>query len=127
MPSSPLPPGRFPPFRCPCRAIAPQPSWRRPRGIDNKARRRFRGACKLVTIGYGNNKKTRHQLANGLKTLRVSNVADLDVLLMHNRRFCAEICANVSVRKRMEIVARASELRITVLNGTAKLETEEAE
>ena len=81
----------------------------------------------MVNIGYRNNKKTRHQLPNGLKAFRVSNVSDLELLLMHNRTHCAEICHNVSVRQRKEIVARAEALRITVTNANARIETEEEE
>jgi ribosomal protein L32E len=109
------------------RVVVLQESWRRPRGIDNRCRRRFKGNVPLVNIGYGSNKKTRNVLPNGLKTLRVSNVADLEVLLMHNRTFAAEINHNVSSRQRKEIVARASALRITVTNALARLDTEEAE
>eukprot|EP00501_MAST-03F_sp_TOSAG23-6_P001178 GSMAST32.ASY1.ANO1.1222.1 assembled CDS len=102
-------------------------SWRRPRGIDCRVRRRFRGAIKMANIGYGNNKKTRHVLPCGLKKFRVSNTAELEMLIMQNRKFAAEICHNVSARKRKMIVDRAAELRITVLNANGRLRAEEAE
>lgn len=38
----------------------------------------------------------------------VHNVADLDLLLMHNRKYCAEVAHNVSTQKRKEIVQRAA-------------------
>ena len=37
----------------------------------------------MVKIGYGNDKHTRQVLPNGLKLLRVFNVKELEILLMH--------------------------------------------
>eukprot|EP00938_MAST-03A_sp_MAST-3A-sp1_P001654 g1654.t1 len=102
-------------------------SWRRPRGIDCRIRRRFRGSIPMVNAGYGSNKKTRHVLPNGLYKFQVHNVAELELLLMHNRKYCAEIAKNVSGKKRKEIVARAEQLRIKVTNANAKLKAEESE
>lgn len=100
-------------------------TWRRPKGIDGRVRRKFRGNIPLVSIGYGTNKKHRHVLPNGFKKFRVSNVGDLELLLMHNRKYCAEIAHNVSIRKRQEIVERAAQLDIKLTNGAAKMRTEE--
>lgn len=49
---------------------------------------------------YGTNAKTRHLLPNGFYKFLVHNVADLEMLLMHNRRYCAEIAGAVSARTR---------------------------
>jgi hypothetical protein len=43
-----------------------QESWRRPKGIDSRVRRKFKGCGVIMpNIGYGTNKKTRHTLPNG--------------------------------------------------------------
>merc|ERR1712113_159477 len=103
------------------------PTWRRPKGIDSRVRRRFKGTLAMVNIGYGNNKKTRHVLPNGFKKFPVSNLKDLEMLLMQNRIYAAEIAHNVSTRKRKEIVERAAQMNVKVLNGSAKLMTEDDE
>mmetsp|Transcript_160 Transcript_160/g.1220 ORF Transcript_160/g.1220 Transcript_160/m.1220 type:complete len:83 (+) Transcript_160:200-448(+) len=50
------------------RKIAVKESWRRPKGIDSRCRRKFRGVTVMPNIGYGTNKKHRHILPNGKKT-----------------------------------------------------------
>ena len=87
-------------------------------------RRRFRGNKPMPKIGYGNDKKTRFHLPNGLKKFLVYNASDLEVLLMNNRTFCAEIAHNVSSRTRAEIVKRAQQIRVTLTNSRGKVRTE---
>merc|ERR1711988_1666602 len=102
-------------------------SWRRPRGIDSRQRRKFKGLTSLVQIGFGSDKATRHRMPSGFYKFTIHNIKELDVLLMQNRKYAAEIAANVSKRKRKEIVERAEQLNIKLLNGGAKLAAEENE
>jgi len=102
-------------------------SWRRPRGIDSRQRRKFKGLTSLVHIGFGSDKETRHRVPGGWYKFTIHNVKELEVLLMQNRKYAAEIAHNVSSRKRKEIVERAQQLNIKLLNGAAKLKTEENE
>lgn len=50
--------------------------------------------------------QTRHYMPNGLKKMVVNNVQDVDLLLMHNKSFAAEIAHNVSSRNRITILER---------------------
>ena len=79
----------------------------------------------MPKIGYGSDSKTKYYLPNGLKKFVVKSVKDLDILLMNNRTFCAEIAHNVSSRKKAEIVKRAQQIRVRVTNAKAKVRTEE--
>ncbi|KAI2777694.1 ribosomal protein L32e [Daldinia loculata] len=99
-------------------------SWRKPKGIDNRVRRRFRGNTAMPSIGFGSNKKTRHLTPSGHKAFLVNNIKDVELLLMHNRTFAAEIAHNVSSRKRVDIIARAKQLGVKVTNAKAKVTTE---
>ena len=96
-------------------------SWRRPRGIDSRVRRQFRGAVRLVKIGYKNNKKTRHQTKEGFKKLLIRNLEDVELLLMNNRSFCGEIAHTVGARKRIAICNRARELNVKITNHGARV------
>ncbi|KAL4069587.1 ribosomal protein L32e [Scleroderma yunnanense] len=100
-------------------------AWRKPKGIDNRVRRRFKGQLPMPKIGYGSNKKTRHLMPNGLKKFLVRNVKELDILLMHNKTYAAEIAHNVSSRNRTLILERAKALSIKVTNAAARLRSEE--
>merc|ERR1711981_555367 len=77
------------------RFIRVDESWRRPKGIDSRVRRKFKGKTLMPNIGYGSNKKTRHMLPSGFKKFLVNNVADLELLMMYNRSYAAEVAHSV--------------------------------
>ena len=99
-----------------------KPSWRRPKGIDSCVRRKFRGTIPMPNIGYGSARRTRHQLPNGFFPFIVHKAADVDCLLMQNRRYCAVVAHGVSARKRVDILQRAAELDVCVANADARTE-----
>lgn len=98
-----------------------KPSWRKPRGIDNRVRRKLRGSIKMPTVGYKGDKLVRHILPNGFKKVIVRNVKDLEALTSVNRIYCGEVAKTVGAKKRVDIVNRAAELGIVLTNGKAKL------
>jgi large subunit ribosomal protein L32e len=100
-------------------------SWRKPKGIDGRVRRRFKGAVPMPSIGYGSDKKTRNVHPNGFKSVVVANVSELEMLMMHNRTYAATVAHSVSSRVRRDIVERAEQLSIRVTNAAAKLRAEE--
>merc|ERR1712217_408631 len=102
-----------------------KPNWRRPKGIDCAVRRKFKGRTLMPNIGFGTNKKVRHLLPNGFIKFSINNEKDLELLLMHNRVFAAEIAHSVSLRKRKEIIERATQLNINVINNISYLRIQE--
>ncbi|KAF2076798.1 hypothetical protein CYY_001924 [Polysphondylium violaceum] len=104
-----------------------KPSWRKPRGIDNRVRRRFSGARQMPSIGYGSANATKDVAPDGFKRFVIRNIAELEVLLMQNRRYAAEIFHGVSAKSRKAIVERAAELNIKVTQPNARLRSEERE
>merc|ERR1712196_452479 len=91
-------------------------SWRRPKGIDSRVRRKFKGKVLMPNIGYGSNKKTRHVLPDGFKKF-----------LMYNRTYAAEVAHSVSRKTREAILERAKVLDINVTNAAARMRTEDNE
>uniref|UniRef100_A0A2K6SAF8 60S ribosomal protein L32 n=1 Tax=Saimiri boliviensis boliviensis TaxID=39432 RepID=A0A2K6SAF8_SAIBB len=102
-------------------------NWRKPRGIDNRVRRRFKGQILMPNIGYGSNKKTKHMLPSGFRKFLVHNVKELEVLLICNKSYCAETAHNVSSKNRKAIVEKAAQLAIRVTNPNARLLSKENE
>ena len=49
-------------------------NWRKPKGIDNRVRRKFKGMYLMPNIGYGSAKETRHMLPTGFRKVLVHNV-----------------------------------------------------
>lgn len=98
-----------------------KPSWRKPKGIDNRVRRRFKGQLPMPKIGYGSDNRTKHMLPCGMRKVVVSSVKDLEMLLTQTKAVCAEIAHNVSSKHRVDIVKRAQELSLRLTNAHGRV------
>merc|ERR1712230_81912 len=96
------------------RFIRVDESWRRPKGIDSRVRRKFKGKTLMPNIGYGSNKKTRHVMPDGFRKFLVHNEKELELLLMYNRTYAAEVAHGVSRKTREAILERAKVLDVKV-------------
>ncbi|XP_045152015.1 60S ribosomal protein L32-like [Echinops telfairi] len=101
-------------------------NWHKPRSTDNRVRRRFKGQILMPNIGYGSNKKIKHMLPSGFCKFLVHNIKELEVLLMCNKSYCAEI-AHIYSKNCKAIVERAAQLAIRVTNPNARLRSEQNE
>ena len=54
----------------------------------------------MPKIGRGAARRTKHLLPSGFKKFLVKNEKDIELLLMNNRTFAAEIANSVSAKKR---------------------------
>ncbi|HLC58888.1 MAG TPA: 50S ribosomal protein L32e [Candidatus Nanoarchaeia archaeon] len=86
--------------------------WRKPKGIQSKRRRAFRGHAKMPSIGYGSPAEIRGLTRTGYVPITVSNVNDLQNV----KEGCAAlISAVVGLKKRVTIINKAKEMKIKVL------------
>lgn len=101
------------------------PSWRRPKGIDNKMRKRRKGWPKMSDVGYRAPRMVRGLHPSGLEDVLIHNASELESLNpdIHTVR----IGRTVGTRKRVMIIDRASELNLTILNPILPEKEEELE
>ena len=89
-------------------------SWRRPRGLHSSMRKQLKGRPAIVKIGYRSPAAVRGLHPSGLEDVLVHNVKELEKLDPKTQG--ARIASTVGKRKRIEIVKRAQELGIRILN-----------
>lgn len=94
-------------------------SWRHPRGRHSKVRRREKGKVRMPFIGWGADASERGRHPSGFFEVMVSTPSDLDGI--DAKTHAARISATVGRRKRAEILRRATEMKVTVLNPGMKV------
>jgi large subunit ribosomal protein L32e len=105
-----------PEFRRPLRGIIKRikESWRRPRGLQSKIRKKEKSKPKMPDIGYRQPKDIRYLHPSGFKEFLVRNIKELENI--DPSKEAIRIAATVGKKKREEIIKKAKELKIKILN-----------
>ena len=88
--------------------------WRRPKGLQSKMRLKLRGYRKSISTGYGSPKDIRNFDKSGLKIMLISSIDSLNDI--NPKEEGVMIASNVGFKKRKEIMQKAKEKGIILLN-----------
>jgi large subunit ribosomal protein L32e len=88
--------------------------WNKPRGYQSKIRLHKRGYRKMVSTGYGSPKSVHGLHPSGLKSITVNSLSDLKNINKENQGIL--ISGSVGNKKRLEIINKAKETGIAILN-----------
>jgi len=100
-------------------------SWRRPRGLDNKIRRKIKGWPAGVSVGYKGPKIARGLHPSGYREVLVNNVHEIAIVDPTTQAI--RIAHTVGKRKRALVIAEAKKLNIKILNIKVSAEAEKKE
>jgi len=89
-------------------------NWSRPRGLDNRIRRRIKGWPASPNVGYRSPRLTRYIHPSGLEEIIVYNIGDLSIIDPSTQ--IARIGGTVGAKKRILIIEEALKRNIKILN-----------
>ncbi len=85
--------------------------WHKPKGGDNKIRRKLRGHPRQPRIGWGTPRSARGLSHEGFEQIVVYTEADLAKV-----RGACIIARTLGARKRMQLLKKAQEMKLKILN-----------
>ena len=88
--------------------------WRKPKGIHSKIRHHFKGRRKMPSPGYKSPVKVKGYHSSGLKMTKIFSVKDIEKINKDTEGII--ISKSVGTKKKLEILKKAKELKINVLN-----------
>jgi len=100
--------------------------WRKPRGSQSKLRKHKKARGFMPHPAFGSLKSVRGLHPSGFEEILVYNVKDLEEI--NSKKQACRIASKVGKKKRIEIMKKAEELKIKVLNPfkiEAKVETKQ--
>lgn len=88
--------------------------WRKPKGIHSKIRHKFKGRRKMPSPGYKSPKKVIGLHSSGSKIVNISSLEDIEKISKEIEGMV--ISKKVGIKKKLEILRKAKEYSIKVLN-----------
>jgi len=88
--------------------------WRKPKGLHSQLRRHKKEAGYMPRAGYGSPREVIGLHPSGFEDVLVFNTRDLEKI--NSEKQVCRIASSVGKKKRIEIMKKAEEMKIKVLN-----------
>ncbi|NYZ79989.1 hypothetical protein H0N95_01915 [Candidatus Micrarchaeota archaeon] len=99
-------------------AVKNKPRWRKPRGIYSAQQLGLKSRGHVPTVGYRQPKDIRGKHPSGYYEVLVKNITQLDGI--DAKKQAIRLSATLGFRKRVEVVKKADEKKIVILNRPLK-------